>query len=157
MYVELFCGERASTHTCGIRFDDTNSFDDTLRGDAKSTTHSTDGSWRGCDVGIRSKIEVKHDGIGALTEDTLVRDEGTLHECHRINNIIAQLLSISLFSQITPYTLRWYLVASKFSVNIIFKISVSFVSTRNQSSKPMLKLLPIKQMMHTDPTTRGFG
>src|SRR5271169_2003433 len=97
MYIELFGRERASTNTCGICFDDADSFDDTLRGDAESSAHATDRCGRGCDIWIRSKIEVKHDRISALTENTLVREEGTLHECNRINNIIAQFLSISLF------------------------------------------------------------
>ena len=153
----MFGGERASSNTCCICFDHADGFDDTLRGNAESSAHPADGGWRRCDVGIRSKIEVKHDCIGALTEDSFVSEEGVLHECHGVNDIIAQLFSISLCSQITPHTLRWYLVANKFSLNIVFKVSVSFVSTHNQSSKTCLKLLPIKQMMHTDPTTRRLG
>src|SRR5271170_3550852 len=156
-YIELFGGEGASTNTCCIRFDHPDGFDDTLRGNAESSAHSADGSCRRCDEGIRSKIKVKHDCIGALTEDAFVGEEGRLHECHGINDIIAQLFSISLYSQITLHTLRWYLIANKFSLHIIFKVSVSFVSTHNQSSKTSLKLLPIKQMMHTDSTTRGLG
>jgi len=105
IYIELFGWERAGTNASGICFDDADGFDDTLRGNAKSSTDSTNGSRRGCDVWIRPEIDVKHDCIGALTEDTFVGEKGTLHERDCINNIIAQFLSISLFqSDYTVYS-----------------------------------------------------
>lgn len=46
-----------------------------------------------------------------------------------------------------------YLVTSKFSFDIVFKLSISFVTTYNQAPKASLEFIPIEQMVDSEATT----
>ena len=68
----MFGREWAGTDTSGICLYDANDFLDSLRWDAETSADAADGARGRGDIGISSKIEVKHKRICTFNENALV-------------------------------------------------------------------------------------
>lgn len=86
-YVQLLGRERTTSNTSSICLDDTNGLPNHLGRDSETGADTTDSSRRRGDVWESSKVEVKHERIGTLDQDTFAVRDGFVDVRYRVDHI----------------------------------------------------------------------
>lgn len=95
-HVELLGGERSGSDAGRVGLYDSDDLPDRLGGQSQSSADSSDAGGRRSDVGVRSKVEVEHESVGAFDEDALVGHHGLVEEGRSIDDVGLEAGSESL-------------------------------------------------------------
>lgn len=86
-HVELLGRERSRSDARRVGLDDSNDLSDRFGRQSQASADSSDSSRRRGDVGVRSKVEVEHESVGALDEDALVRRHGLVEKGRSVDDV----------------------------------------------------------------------
>ena len=90
--VKLLRGERACADTRRVRLDDADRRPNRLRGDAQARTYAADGGRGRGHEGVRAKVDVEHQRVGALDEHLLALAERLVDVHDAVDDIRPQPL-----------------------------------------------------------------
>lgn len=105
-HVELFGGERTGSNPRRVGLDDTNDVSNSLGWQSKSRADSSDTSGRTGHVGVGTKVEIEHEGIGSFDEDALLLRHCSVEERRSVDDVGSE-------------TASEFLVANDFSLRVI--------------------------------------
>ena len=91
-HVQLLRGERPAPHARRVRLDDADRRPNRLRGDAQARAYAADGSRGRGHEGIRAKVDVEHQRVGALDEHLLALAERLVDVHDAVDDIRPQPL-----------------------------------------------------------------
>lgn len=147
--VELLGRERSGSDSGGVSLDNTVDVSDGGGGHTEAGADTSNAGVGGGDVRVGSKVEIQHQSVGSLNEDSLVGLESLVHEGDGVDHEGSQIVGELLVSQ-------------NLLLNVVLKVAVSLLSGSDQSSKSRLKLLPCtgllrNQVVDSDTGSRGLG
>lgn len=146
--VELLGGEGTSANSGGVGLDNTVDVSNG-GGDTQTSANTSDSGVGGGDVRIGTKVEIQHQSVGSLDEDSLVGLDGLVHEGDGVDDEGSQIVSELL-------------VSLDLLLDVVVKVTVSLLSSADKSSESRLELLPSTrllrdQVVDSDTGSRGLG